>query len=75
MSEIVNSILSGRLSPLADSGKKLTHQENAHIKSADADEVRPKKVVKDFQRLNSALASDQPLKDNVPRGYYLNILI
>ena len=26
-------------------------------------------------RLNQALRQDEPLKDNVPRGYYLNISI
>ena len=26
-------------------------------------------------RLSSALENDKPLKDNVPRGYYLNILV
>ena len=26
-------------------------------------------------RLNQILGSDQPLKDNVPRGFYLNIKI
>ncbi len=26
-----------------------------------------------FQRLKQALSNDQPLRDNVPRGFYINI--
>ena len=75
MSEIVNSILSGRSSPLSDTSRKLTNQDHVRSKPPGSEEAPSKKMLNNFHQLNSALASDQPLKDNVPRGYYLNILV
>ena len=75
MSEIINSILSGKA---LEQGSVARRPKNLLSSDNHAPEKEPsisKKGKKDLWRLNSALANDQPLKDNVPRGYYLNILV
>ena len=77
MTETLNSILSGRSfvntqTPSNKEGKEII-SESDHTRKEE--NLKLIKEQRSLWRLNSVLASDQPLKDNVPRGYYLNITV
>ena len=75
MSEIINSILSGQISDQIVSNQKQKRQLNSSTQETEGKLPVNKNGKNGLWRLNSALANDQPLRDNVPRGYYLNILV
>ncbi len=76
MTKSINQILSGRnFLPAQNTGNETGQKEvnPASVKREESIELI--KQQKSLWRLNSVLASDEPLKDNVPRGYYLNITV
>ena len=76
MSETLKSVLSGNTA--LNSHDLNLRKENAGASDPHPDkenQIRLIKEQKSLWRLNSVLAGDKPLKENVPRGYYLNITV
>ena len=72
----INSLISGRPGQVgrpsgyqADSVREVKARANVTTQSA-SDQERA-----GLRRLNAALNNAEPLRDDVPRGYYLNILV
>ena len=76
MKQTINSLLSGRA---LDSAQVTNSKPRNLLKTVpngnSTDIISSAMEQRGLKRLNSALASDIPLKDNVPRGYYLNIVV
>ena len=77
MTETLNALLSGRsfVNAQNPSNKREKDQIPAPSNGAKEESINLIKEQKSMWRLNSVLASDKPLRDNVPRGYYLNITV
>ena len=76
MKQTINSLLSGRAIDTAQFTNSKPRNSLKTIPNGNSTDVISSAMEqRGLRRLNSALASDLPLKDNVPRGYYLNILV
>ena len=76
MTETLNSILAGK-TPLRSQDLRLSNEDGGirAQKIENEDKIQLIKEQKGLWRLNSVLSSEKPLKENVPRGYYLNITV
>ena len=76
MTETINSILAGKnFAPPNRSNHKLVEPLNHTVQLKKEDQSNFPSSLKGIHRLNAALANDQPLQNNVPRGYYVNMLV
>ena len=76
MTETINSILAGKdFSPPNRSNHKPEDSQNPTVHLKKENHTHSIFNLEGIQRLNVALANEQPLRNNVPRGYYLNILV
>ncbi len=76
MSKILNSVLSGNTALTSqDIGLRRANSSDykvTHEPQTPAEQIQEQKSL---WRLKSALSGDKPLKENVHRGYYLNITV
>ena len=76
MSETINPNPTGKnLSPPNRPSHKPVDPLNPTVRLKKEDQSHFPFSLKGFHRLDAALANDQPLRNNVPRGYYVNILV
>jgi len=72
----LNNVISGRL-PQTTSGRGYQSDSLREVKTRAAltDQKQSNEERNSLRRLNSVLSKDQPLRQDVPRGYYLNITV
>lgn len=72
----INNLLSGRpASVTRPSGYKADSVRDIQVRANTTEQNASEQEKQGLRRLNSALNHDEPLRDDVPRGYYLNITI
>ena len=72
----LNNLISGR--PASVSRSSGYQGDSAHSIKAHANTTEQKQTDQEksgLRRLNSVLNHSEPLRDDVPRGYYLNITV
>ena len=76
MSKILNSVLSGNTALTSqDIGLRKAHSSDHKLNDGRQTPAEQIQEQKSLWRLKSALSGDKPLKENVHRGYYLNITV
>ena len=76
MSKILNSVLSGNTALTSqDIGLKKANSSDHKVNDGWQTPAEQIQEQKSLWRLKSALSGDKPLKENVHRGYYLNITV
>ena len=68
---IVNSEQTGLVKHSSDYGAPSVRE--VQTRASVANERQSDQEKRSLRRLNQALSNDQPLRDNVPRGFYINI--
>jgi len=76
MVETLNNVLSGRL-PQTSRADGYLSESAREVKSRAAvtEQNHSPEERNNLRRLNSVLAHERPLREDVPRGYYLNIKV
>ncbi len=72
----LNNLISGQPTRIGgSSGYQGDTARNVKVRANTTDQNQSEQEKAGLRRLNSILNNNEPLRDDVPRGYYLNISI
>jgi len=72
----INNLLSGRPASVGrPSGYRAESVRDIQVRANTTEQKSSEQEKQGLRRLNSVLNHDEPLRNDVPRGYYLNITV
>jgi len=76
MVESLNNVLAGRPQQISrNDGYRSESVRDVKSRAAVSQQTQTPEESNNLRRLNSVLSHERPLREDVPRGYYLNISV